>query len=234
MNIEITGNLNLIKEGKMFELFGTVQTVRGFYNLFGKRFNLNSGTLTFRGGETLNPELDLDAQYKFRDIEKEKQTLNLLITGTLSFPEIQFRLNDKPISETDGLSYLLFGRSGAQLSHGERQQVSQSSSQTGTAAMTRLLSGQLTQQVSRIAQDKLNLDLIRISGDANWRNTALTVGKYLTNDLFLRYERELSFGSSKETIPQELFLEYEINRHLFLQAVKGDPQTTGFDIIIKF
>ena len=56
MNIEIAGLVNLVKEGANFELFGTIHTIRGTYDLYGRRFDIRRGTIAFDGGTEFNPQ----------------------------------------------------------------------------------------------------------------------------------------------------------------------------------
>src|SRR5690606_25148772 len=47
--IELSGDLELRKNLEYFEIFGTVDVVRGQYDLFGKTFVIETGTLNFQG-----------------------------------------------------------------------------------------------------------------------------------------------------------------------------------------
>jgi autotransporter translocation and assembly factor TamB len=80
---------------------------------------------------------------------------------------------------------------------------------------------------------ELELDVIEFSGQDDWRQATLLVGKYLTNNLYLSYERTFALGYSTEVVPEKINLEYEIGRNWYLQASKGDEKTTGFDLIWK-
>ena len=89
-------------------------------------------------------------------------------------------------------------------------------------------------QITRRLQKKLNLDIIEFKGEKDWRQATVVLGKYITNDLFLSYQREFSVGKTNEVVPEQVALEYEISRLLYLQATKGDDKATGFDLIWKF
>ncbi len=234
MNIEISGDVDIIKQSDKFEFFGSIETVRGTYSFYGKRFIIQTGTITLQGGTRIDPSLNISADYRFRDADGNKRTLTLNITGTLSAPDISFALDDDPIEPQDGVSYIIFGRSTQQLSHSEKTQMSSANQSLNAAKMSGLLYGQIAKQLSSQLQRNLNLDVIEFTGDANWRSASVVIGKYITNDLFLRYEREFSFGQTEDIVPQKVSLEYEIARFLYLQAIKGDPKSTGFDLIFKF
>ena len=229
MNIEIAGDLEIIKENTFFELFGYVKTLRGKYQIYGRKFDLKGGTVTFNGGEIPNPFLDLSIKHVFRDISKEKRLLTIGIGGQAMSPIIHFYLDEDEISETDAISYLLFGRSNNEISQGEKSQVSE---QSGVAKS--IIAKQIGSQIASKIGEKLNLDVIEFSGGDNWKQGSILVGKYLTNDLFLSYQKEFSLGQAKEIVPDKVAIEYEINKHFSVQATRGDEKATGFDVYWKF
>jgi len=120
------------------------------------------------------------------------------------------------------------------LSFGEKSQLAQNEGLVSTAKLEQLLTSRLTGELTNKIQKKLNLDVIEFKGDSNWRQASIILGKYITNDLFLSYKRDFHLGCSHEMVPEEISLEYEINKYLYLQATKGDDKTTGFDIFWKF
>jgi|GEM_PF-757601 len=236
MNLEIAGELDLVKEGRPFELFGSISIMRGSYDLYSRRFEIQSGTLTFVGGEEFNPNLDLQAEHVFRGVDQQKRTLALNVSGQLFKPVLRFTLDGLEIAETDAVSYLIFGRSFDQLTQGEKTDLAQNQSQTPVSsdAMKQLLAGQIAGQLSNSLRNQLNLDVIEFRGDQNWRQATIVVGKYITNDLFISYSREFNFNRSNEVVPEQVTLEYEVLRSLHLQATKGDEKTTGLDVIWKW
>ncbi len=233
LNIEISGNLDLAKEGDHFGLFGSIEIVRGNYDLFSRRFDIKEGRLTFAGGDNL-PEMNLQADHIFRSQDKAKHTLSLTATGELRKPLLSFTLDDQPIAENDAVSYLAFGRSFADLTHGERNNLVASQLQLSGDTFRQILTGQIAGEVTRSLQQTLDLDVIEFRGDQNWRQSTVVVGKYLTNDLFISYERQLNLKRTGEVAPEQVTLEYEIIRSLFLQATRGDENSTGFDLIFKW
>ncbi len=231
MNVELGGELEIIKNSPDFTLSGNVMVLRGNYTVYGRRFIITKGNVYFQGESDMNPEISIIADYILRSSSQEKVTLSIHITGRLQQPLIQFFLDDEPISEGDGVSYIVFGKSTAELSSGERSQMD-SSGEDNLA--TQILVNQIASRVTSLLQNRLNLDVIEFKSDANWRQAQVLVGKYLTNDLFLSYERELSFGSDNEVIPEKITLEYEIIPQLYLQGTQGGENATGVDLIWKF
>jgi hypothetical protein len=227
MQMEVYGNLDIIKNSSFFELFGTLGIQRGFYTLYGKKLIIDEGESTFTGGETFDPLLNLKASYIFRTAEKEKKTLALIVSQRLSDPEIKFQLDNEEIPEADAMAYMLFGQPFEQLNHGNQQGISD-------AMSSRLLSNLVTTQLSKTIGKTLNLDMIEIDASDNWQNSTFMVGKYITNDLFVTYQR--SFGQSDENdiTPETITLEYEITRRLSLRLLHGKVNDSGVDLILKF
>ena len=178
--------------------------------------------------------MNLQADHIFRSQDKAKHTLSLTATGELRKPLLSFTLDDQPVAENDAVSYLAFGRSFADLTHGERNNLVAAQLQLSGDAFRQILTGQIAGEVTRSLQQTLDLDGIEFRGDQNWRQSTVVVGKYLTNDLFISYERQLNLKRTGEVAPEQVTLEYEIIRSLFLQATRGDENSTGFDLIFKW
>lgn len=234
MNMEISGQLNVVMSGAEVELFGTIQMMRGDYNLYGRRFEIQSGTITFQGGAEINPVVDLQAQHIFRTADKIKRLLKLQVSGEILEPKLTFLLDNSEIAETDAIAYLIFGRNFDELTQGQRSDLAQDQSGLNSDTFKELLAGQLAGEVTKAIRNTLDLDVIEFKGDNNWRQATVVVGKYVTNDLFISYQREIKMGRTYDTTPEQVTMEYEITRSLFFQATRGDEKNTGFDMIWKY
>lgn len=231
MNIELGGNLDLLKTNRHFELYGNINTLRGFYELYGRKFDINEGTITFDGGSDINPILKLTITHSFIDINRVRKNLNIKLNGRVNNPVISFLLNDDVITEVDAVSYLLFGRSSQEISQGEQSEVNrQTESGMAKSLIARQLGTQLTGEIGK----RLDLDVVEFSGGEDWKQASIIVGKYITDRLFLSYEKDFVIGQTREIVPDRVSAEYELNRSIFIQATRGDEKTTGFDIFWKF
>lgn len=227
MQMELYGHLDVVKNSDIFELFGSLGIHRGFYALYGKKLVIRQGELTFTGGETFNPAVNLEADYTFRDPERRKRLLTLLVGGTAMEPDISFDLDGQSVPEADAMAYLLFGQSFDQLSYGNQEGVS-------NALPSRLINSVLSSQLSKTLGSTLNLDMIEIDAGDDWQNTSFMVGKYITNDLFVTYQRSFGQTDDESASPQTITLEYEINRIFSLRLLQGAAKESGVDLIIKF
>lgn len=227
MNLELRGDLELVKTGPDFEIFGNVSVVRGYYIFYGRRLKIEEGEVIFQGGEEIDPTLNVKAEYTYRDSEKVKRVLGLYVNGKLSEPEISFTLDGNYLSESDAVSILVFGRTSDELS---------SSNQNGLvgAVGSNMVAQVLTSQLNKTLGTRFNLDMIEINATENWQSAAFVVGKYITNDLFVTYQRGFGESDGEEITPETITLEYELNSIFFLHLQSGSSKESGLDVILKF
>ncbi|WP_167619587.1 translocation/assembly module TamB domain-containing protein [Maribellus sediminis] len=227
MRVELSGDVDIVKSGPYFELFGTIDLIRGHYILYGKKLNIKRSSIIFNGGEELNPTLDFTAEYVYRSQDREKRYLELLVTGTLEDPEISFKLDDAEVTENDGVSVLLFGSTADEIGFGEQNGIINSIGSNAVASL-------ITSQLSKTIGTQLNLDMIEVTATENWKSAAFVVGKYITNDIFVIYERGFGEVEGDEIVPETFTVEYELNDKLFLRLQSGSSITSGIDVILKF
>ncbi|MCI0697662.1 translocation/assembly module TamB domain-containing protein [candidate division KSB1 bacterium] len=229
LNAEIEGTLDFTQEGSnQFFLFGTLNIIRGNYELFGKRFEISSGQITFQG-DPYAPQFELEAKHVFRAPgDREKKSLEVSISGSLANPQIQFKQNGEQLDEHDALANLIFGLNFNQLSFIQRKKTETELENEYTAAAKGLISGLVSQQLEKSLGRGLNLDVIEFQGaGGDFSQTSVLVGKYITNDLFISFEQEPE--------GRVFSLELELLKSLFLQAAHGGEENrkTGFDFIWK-
>lgn len=232
MRLELAGDLNLVKQAAYPEIFGQIDVVRGQYNLLGKVFVIQSGTITFNGGKALMPSLAIEAAYTFRDTERLQRRLLINVTGEATAPKLTFSLDDEPLSEGDALSYILFGSRMDALGTSKQHNLDQEIDVAGMAQSAAI--SLLTSQLTKVVGQAFDVDYISYKNNQNTGTGSFVVGKYITNNLFASYER--NFGSAIEQDNQlaeyEMTLEYELFRFLFLQLTSS-PIKNGFDVVFK-
>lgn len=235
LNAEISGALDFIQEGiTKFSLFGTLNIIRGTYELYGKKFDIEKGQITFQG-DFRNPQIELAAShfYRAQGETREKKSIEVKISGLLASPQIEFLQAGEPLDEKDALANLIFGVNFDQLLYGQRKGLeAESNKEMGafSSAAKGLVSGLVSQQLTQSLGRSLNLDLIEFQGSGDLSQSSVLVGKYLTNNLFI------SFGQEPEG--RVVSLEWEVPKwvkNLFLQAAHGGEENrkTGFDLIWK-
>ncbi len=228
MRLELSADLDITKNTENFEVFGPVQILRGQYDFLGRRFNLSESSALFQGGETINPKLDAKAVYVFRDMQRNKHTITLNVTGDAASPTIQFMLDENSITEGEAISYILFNRSPDEIN----QQAGDSGSKSSFTAND-LMYGLMSAELSKRFGRQLGVDYIEFKGKSSTNTATLLVGKYVTPDLFMSYEQSIG-ALEEDQAPQVITVEYELTKYIFLQLISGDTKTTGADVMIKF
>ncbi|MGE5406485.1 MAG: translocation/assembly module TamB domain-containing protein [Methanosarcina sp.] len=227
MNFELDGTMRVVMEKSIMNLFGDLNVKRGYYKIYGRSFNFSKGKITFTGGSEINPEVDFEIVYRFRDIDKDLRDLKLAITGRMLQPKLAFFLDDEVLEEKDALSYIAFGKSVNQLGEGEREKMSGQSIAMG-AAVT-----QLSSALKGVLQESAGIDVFEVTEGEDWKSGNVTIGKYVTNKLFLGYERSFDFNRETKTANTEkVMLEYQILRNLILKAT-NQAINSGFDLIFR-
>lgn len=166
-NLEIGGTASAYRVG------GEVDLVRGTFGFAGQRFELTQGRVEFLGGEEIDPVLDIRAETEVDDI-----TAIIDITGRAFDPQIEFSSNPaRP--EDEILALILFGGPPSELGALEAVQLAASlnSLRGGGGGLNPL--GEL--------QRATGFDRLRVLGadEATGRGTALAVGAYLGDDVYL-------------------------------------------------
>jgi translocation and assembly module TamB len=97
-------------------LDGVISTERGEYTFMSRRFQIRRGSATFIGTPELNPTVQATAEYEVPLPAREALLIRLLIGGTVRTPRLTLESNSQPpITQSDLLSYLAFGRSSSSL-----------------------------------------------------------------------------------------------------------------------
>jgi len=231
-NIEVEGKLNVKKNyGEMYVVSGSIDVVRGEYHFMGKLFNIEGGTVSFRGKEVVNPFLDVRALYEVSSVQ-----VYINITGTAEKPKIQLT-SDPPLDENEIVSYLVFGTSTDNLSSDDRLAFQERAGQVlGTMAV-----GELREMLG----EEFAIDVITIKGgETGFRDTHVEVGKYVTKDLYVGYERfsyerfyyERYFFSpglpSSTVTANSAVIEYRLFDFLTVESEIGEE--SGADLFFNF
>lgn len=119
-NIKLSGGATVNKLGRNYRVDGTLTAERGQYVLkmgITRNFDVERGSVRFLGTPDLNAELDLTARHQVKPTDGTREfAMQARITGTLLVPKLTLMNSDNPsMTETDMVSYLMFGRSTAGL-----------------------------------------------------------------------------------------------------------------------
>jgi translocation and assembly module TamB len=184
---------------------GVVDARRGTFVAYGQRLEIDRGKFYFNGPLN-NPALDIVAMRKRQAVEA-----GVAVTGTMARPLVRI-VSNPSVPEGEALSWLVLGRSPDQAGAGQISAL--------PLAATAVL-GKAGAPIARA----LNLDELGVRGGATGGNAVaqqfLTVGKRLTDRLYLAFEQSLG---GTETL---LRLEYSLTQRIALRAQAGVPSSVG-------
>lgn len=231
LNLEISGDLDLERHKNILLLNGDINVLRGYYALYGKRFNLESGTISFINDKEMNPNLSIQAIYRFKE-GLDRRTIQLNISGTLKKPKLSFLLDGIEIEEKDAFSYIAFGKNLDQLTNKQQSDVNNKFKAEAFAGS--MLLNSFTGKINDRLKDYLALDLVDITGSNQFGNTEIQVGKYFGDRFFVSYSREFNITSANTALNESVNFEYQINKYFFLNSINNNSNSSGLDIIYKW
>ncbi|MBS3767319.1 MAG: translocation/assembly module TamB [Candidatus Cloacimonetes bacterium] len=234
LRTELSGELNLMKDRSNMKIFGVINIMRGHYDLLSKRFRIKEGQITFVGNKIPNPTVKLIAEYTFRTPERDKKNLELIVSGNIRQPDIQFFLDNEKLNEGDAVAYIIFGRNLGQLSTGQQKEVETSYDQISEADMAKNVAANLlSTEITKLLSKQLNLDYIEIKINDQWQSASFVFGKYISDNLFVSYQRGLSATDDANNLTEFVSLDYQLTKIIYLQLT-GHYKYSGFDVIFQF
>src|SRR6267378_3572844 len=130
-NIQLTGTAAVNKVRGNYLLSGTLQAPRGTYRLVvgpvSREFVVTQGTVHYFGTPDLDAELDIEARHVVHPVpsttsraaEDKDITVIAHIRGTLLVPRLTLEAEHQPLSQSEIISYLMFGRPSIELAGGQ-------------------------------------------------------------------------------------------------------------------
>lgn len=202
-------------------LIGTLRTAQGTYKAYGQQLDIEEGVLRFAGPYN-NPSLDILAIRP-----NLTQRVGVQISGTALSPVVRLYA-DPDLPESEKLAWLVLGRSGA---NGGAE-----SAMLQQAALALL--GNKAGASGGIA-DAFGLDEISVrgAGDADTTSTSgtttatgatVTLGKRISRDFYVAYERSLA--STVGT----LSIFYDLSRRFTLRGQTGEQSAVDLIFTLRY
>lgn len=231
LNTRLSGQLavNSVAGGRGFQVRGEVKTVGGSYRAYGQNLRIAQGVVRFSGpyddpalnilalrGSAAPTRSQNDTGEALNSSSNAQQQVGVQITGSARAPRLQlYALPDMPDSEK--LAWLVLGRpaSGAGAEAAAMQQ----------AALALLGSRAQDSQgglASALGLDELSLGSAQ-NGNSGSSTAALTVGKRISDRVYLAYEQSLGGAMGA------LSLFYDLSRRLTLRVQTG--QHNAIDLV---
>lgn len=157
--IQLEGEVQVSKLRREYIVAGDLNTPRGEYTLdirglVSRKFIIDHGTVRYFGTSDLNAELDIQATHRVRAYDGDEVPIQARITGTLQVPRVELSAPGRNLASADIVSYLVFGRSEAQL-------AASSARGTGEALLAQAALTMVAGEVERsvVQEGTLGLDL---------------------------------------------------------------------------
>lgn len=176
--------------------------IRGIYNAYGQKLDIERGRLGFGGGRADNPSLDILAAKRV-----DRQRVGVQVRGTAKRPAIRL-YSDPALDQSETLSYLVLGRPLATASGADSEQLGEYASALETAGGS-LVAGSIGKKLGLAAG-------VESFGSAI--GSALVVGKYLSPRFFIGY------GQSLLDAGQLVILRYRLTENIELEGISGAEQ----------
>ncbi len=212
LNVELAGDLRVqVKEDEP-GLTGSLRAVGGHLIFLGRTFFVERGEAVFLGDLETDPVLDILLSTRIQGTK-----INVQVTGRPQDPRLA--LSSSPeMTEGDIVSFLLFGRTLAELDHDQMSLVQQRATQVAASYGAAHLEARLTQE--------LGVDMVTIQDRGGTSGgQALVIGKYLNPKVLLTYEQLL--GSRANFLVN---LEYFFSRHFMLSTHYGQGEPSGLEV----
>ncbi len=193
------------------QLTGRIETVRGWMNFQGRRFQLSQGVIVFTGGRKIDPALDVTADYKTGEY-----LVHVILGGTADAPSLKLA-SEPSLSQADILSVLMFGKTARDLNEGQRADV-----QNGAARLATSYAGS---EIGQSVSDALGLSgrgiqLQELSA------SRVALGTYLTDRTFVTVGQRYGVQQG-----QEMQIEYELTRRWSVTTSASSVGGSGADVI---
>ena len=191
--IELEGALSMRKEpGGKIELFGRIEGSprRSTVEQFGRRFDLEKGTVTFNGPPQA-AQVDLRAEYPAATEDNPAETsvtISIAVTGTADDLDLEIA-SDPPMGESDILTTLVTGRAPSALGA--------EGATTNPGAGTQLAVSQASMLVEDLGSE-LGLDVLQVQPDGV-RGATLVGGYYLSPRTYLGLRQSAVFQGERNT-----------------------------------
>ncbi|MDD3020073.1 MAG: translocation/assembly module TamB domain-containing protein [Alphaproteobacteria bacterium] len=188
LDTELGGVLDIGGSLDVPDINGSLSSLRGRYEEFGKKFDLERAVLTFQGSVPPSPYLDIVASNDAGDV-----TAKILIGGNAAKPSI--KLSSVPeLPQDEILSRILFGTSSAKISPFQAVQLAQalqrfSGNSTGPALFDPI--GTLRKATG--------LDDISVEG-VGTKDAKVSAGKYITDKVYVDVKRGASENSGSASV----------------------------------
>ena len=217
-------------------LFGRAEIERGDVRFEGRRYQVTRGSLDFTNPNRIQPFFDVEAETRVR-VPRQTYRVNLRMTGTTDRMQPEFT-SDPPLAPIDILTLLFSDTTpSGDIELASLRQPNQREQDILQARATRALTGALSDEVGRVVQDTFGVDSFQITPlltDPDQQTSRInvnpaarvTIGKRISDRIYLTYARSLSSSERDELI----LIEYDQNDRLGFVLSQNEDRTYALEV----
>ncbi|MDP2206509.1 MAG: translocation/assembly module TamB domain-containing protein [Alphaproteobacteria bacterium] len=170
---------------------GELRLIRGKYEFFDALLTFDSGLVDFRAGNVTNPDLDIKGRVKGKQV-----TANIAVAGSAQAPEVTLTSTPQ-LPQDEILSRVFFDKSVTELTPMEMVRVAQ---------IIGVMSGRMGGGIDPITQlrKKAGIDMLSVNRDDKTGDTSVSVGKYLSEGIYMSVDQGLNTEGSAVKLQIEL------------------------------
>ena len=219
------------------QLFGRAEVDRGEFLFEGKRYRITRGSMDQANPTKFDPFVDLEMEAQVR-VPGETYRVTITLNGTVDRALPGFT-SDPPLPEAEILALLFSDVAPGQDVEFRRYSTDITpQQQLIRERATRALTGSVTSEVGRVAQQAFGVDTFQLTPslvDPNTQSSRLdpgarlTIGKRLSDRLYLTYSRSLS----SSTRDQIILLEYDQTDQFSWILSRNEDGTYALDVRMR-
>ena len=219
-------------------LFGRAEIERGDVEFEGRRYVVTRGALDFANANRIQPFFDIEAETRVR-VPGQTYRVTMRMAGTTERMNPQFT-SDPPLQTLDILTLLFSDQApSGDIELAGLRNPNEREQRLVEARATRALTGALTSEVGRVVEQTFGVDTFQITpllgaNDPYQQSTSLnlnptarvTIGKRISNRIFLTYARSLS----STTRDQIILLEFDESESLSWVLSQNEDRTYALEV----
>ncbi len=170
---------------------GVLKMLRGKYEFFDALMTFTTGVVDFTAGNMTNPDLDIKGNIKGKQV-----TANVAVGGTAQAPEVT--LTSTPaLPQDEILSRVFFDKSVTELTPMEMVRIAQ---------IIGVMTGKIGGGMDPISQlrKKAGIDMLSVNRDDKTGDTSVSVGKYLSDGVYMSVDQGVNTQGSAVKLQIEL------------------------------
>ena len=231
VDVELAGKVFAKGTGNAPQLSGSFETKRGFFFYLEHTFDIEKGNFKFTNAPELNPEIELHAQTKVHYTYTPEKDSKLKDTTTIIYLDVEgtmlepkFRLTAENPSFTEENIILLLTLNVASLE--DITSLSNVSTLSNKAASYWIRQTMLREFQSTLGVDAIDLETKLLGPE---KSAKLTVGKYISKDLYLGVTHDI-FATSKD----EFEIEYKVWKGSYIIGERNEEGRYNLGVKFKF